>query len=293
MNWISSAVHSMVYVEPWLDIIALMALLRAGLSRRFPAMTCYLGLRAFTEGFLYLILEERHFLSVSARTQTFTYIYSYWILYALGAVAIFFVLQEIFKAVMEPVPGLQRLGLIAFRWVGIVSVVLVLVMNAHASNLHAFGDVYLAAVTAQLMRCVATLEICLLAFLALSVHSLGRSFRGRVFGIGLGLGLEACGDLITSLVYSKPGPIWSLANLFLMSASVITLVVWTVYFALPEPAEERGPITLPVTSPLLRWNDIASALGQRPAHVALGTQSSSFFLQDVEQVVDKLLSKTS
>jgi hypothetical protein len=293
MNWISTAVHSMVYVEPWLDIIALMALLRAGLSRRFPAMTFYLALRTFTEGFLYLVLEERHFLSVSARTQTLTYIYSYWILYALGAVAIFFVLQEIFKAVMEPVPGLQRLGLIAFRWVGVVSVVLVVGMNTHPTNLHAFGDVYLAAVTAQLMRCVATLEICLLAFLALSVHSLGRSFRGRVFGIGLGLGLEACGDLITSVVYSKPGPIWSLANLFLMSASVITLVVWTVYFALPEPAEERGPITLPVTSPLLRWNDIASALGQRPAHVALGTQSSSFFLQDVEQVVDRLLSKSS
>lgn len=293
MNWISTAVHSMVYVEPWFDIIALMALLRAGLSRRFPAMTFYLGLRTFTEGFLYLVLEERHFLSVSARTQTFTYIYSYWILYALGAVAIFFVLQEIFKAVMEPVPGLQRLGLIAFRWVSVVSVVLVLGMNALPVHKFAATDAYLAAVDTQLMRCVATLEICLLAFLALSVHSLGRSFRGRVFGIGLGFGLEAAGDLIMSLMSTKPGPIWSLANLFLMSASVITLVVWTVYFALPEPAEERGPITLPVTSPLLRWNDIASALGQRPAHVALGTQSSSFFLQDVEQVVDRLLSKSS
>lgn len=293
MNWISTAVHALVNIEPLLDVVALMVLLRAGLSRRYPAMTVYLSFRCFTEGFLLFILKERVFFNIAPRTQALTYIYSYWILYALGAVAIFFVLQEIFKAVMDPVPGLQRLGLIAFRWVSVVSLVLVIGMNALPVYKFAATDAYLAAIDTQLMRCMATLEICLLAFLAISVHSLGRSFRGRLFGIGLGFGLEAAGDLIMSLMSTKPGTIWSLANLFLMSASVITLMVWTVYFALPEPAEERGPITLPVTSPLLRWNDIASALGQRPAHVALGTQSSSFFLQDVEQVVDKLLSKSS
>jgi hypothetical protein len=143
-----------------------------------------------------------------------------------------------------------------------------------------------------MMRCVSILEICLLAYLALSVHSLGRSFRGRVFGIGLGFGLEASGELICSLLTAKPGPMWSVANFFLMFAATAAVVVWTVYFLLPEPAEEREPITLPVTSPLLRWNDIASALGQRPAHVALGATSSAFFLQDVEQVVDKFLTKT-
>ncbi|HTV07029.1 MAG TPA: hypothetical protein VME86_16795 [Acidobacteriaceae bacterium] len=292
MNWISSVVHALTYFEPVLDVIVLMALFRAGLSRRYPAMTAYIVFRCFTEAFLLFILKEQIFFNVSSRTQALTYAYSYWILYAVGAVAIFFVLQEIFKTVMEPVPGLQRLGLIAFRWVFVVSAVLVLGSNIHPPQLHAFGDNYFAAVSVQLTRCVAMLEVCLLAFLALSVHSLGRSFRGRVFGIGLGFGLEAAGDLIMTLT-ARPGTIWSLANLFLMSASVITLVIWTVYFVLPEPAEERGPITLPVTSPLLRWNDIASALGQRPAHVALGTSSSYFFLQDVEQVVDKFLTKSS
>lgn len=292
MNWISTAVHALVNIEPLLDVVALMALLRAGLSRRYPAMTTYLAFRCFTEGFLFFILKERELFNIAPRTQALTYIYSYWILYALGAVAIFFVLQEIFKAVMEPVPGLQRLGLIAFRWVTLVSVVLVLAMSAIPRHGGAGLDVYLCAITTQVMRCIAVLEICLLGFLALSVHSLGRSFRGRAFGIALGFGMEAAGDLIMSVMATKPGTIWSLANLFLMSASVITLTVWAVYFALPEPAEERGPITLPVTSPLLRWNDIASALGQRPAHVALGARSSSFFLQDVEQVVDKFLTKT-
>jgi hypothetical protein len=293
MIWTNWLLHTLVNIEPWLDLVALMAVIRAGLPRRFPAMTFYLGLRCMAEAFLYLILNENHFLSVSVRTQTLTYVYSYWILYALGAVAIFFALQEIFKAVMEPVPGLLRLGLIVFRWVSIASVVIVLGMTTLPSLKHATSDVLLATVTTQIIRCVAILEICLLAYLALSVHSLGRSFRGRVFGIGLGFGLEAAAGLICSLMITKGGSIWSFANMFLEVASVGTLLIWTTYFLLPEPAEERGPITLPVTSPLLRWNDIASALGQRPAHVALGATSSAFFLQDVEQVVDKFLTKTS
>ena len=292
MIWTNSVLHALVNVEPWLNLIALVAILRAGLSKRFPAMTFYLGFRCLTDATLYFILNENHLFAVSSRTQTLTYIYTYWTLYLLGAVAIFFVLQEIFKAVMEPVPGLQRLGLIVFRWVSFASVVILVGMTALPSHRNGTSDIFLAVVCAQMIRCVAILEICLMAFLALTVHSLGRSFRGRVFGIGLGFGLEAAGELVCSLMYSKPGPIWSVANLCLMSAATAAVLIWTTYFLLPEPAEERSPITLPVTSSLLRWNDIASALGQqRPAHVALGATSSAFFLQDVEQVVDKFLTK--
>jgi hypothetical protein len=291
MHWTNALLHALVDVEPWLNLIALLAIFRAKLSSRFPAMTFYLGFRCLTEAALFFILNEHHFISVSVHTQTLTYIYSYWICYTLGAIAIFFALQEIFKAVMEPVPGLQRLGLIVFRWVSVATVIILLAMAswpAHGSN-----NTFLASfIGLQIMRCVSVLEICLLAYLALTVHSLGRSFRGRVFGIGLGFGLQASAELISSALLIKHPAFWSTGNLVLEAISVVTLLSWTTYFLLPEPAEERGPITLPVTSPLLRWNDIASALGQRPAHVALGATSSAFFLQDVEQVVDKFLTKT-
>jgi hypothetical protein len=254
-------------------------------------MAFYLGFRCFTDLGLYIVLNEHHFIPVSVRTQTLTYIYGYWTCYLIGAVAVFLTLQEVFKIVMHPIPGLQRLGLIAFRWVGVATVITLLGMTVLPGHKYGSFDMFLALVGAQMLRCVAILEICLLAYLALSVHSLGRSFRGRVFGVGLGFGLQAAGELICSLMYSKPGTIWSWANLFLESASIIAVLTWTAYFLLPEPAEEAAPITLPVTSPLLRWNDIASALGQRPAHVSLGATSSAFFLQDVEQVVDKFLTK--
>ena len=291
MNWMTSLLHGLVAAEPLLNLIALIAILKAGLSRRFPAMTFYLALRCVADASLYFILNEHHFFAVSVRTQTLTYVYSYWICYTVGAVAIFFVLQEIFKTLMDPVPGLQRLGLLVFRWVSIASVVILLGMSVLPSHRYGSTDIFFAVVGAQMIRCVAMMEVCLLAYLALSVHSLGRSFRSTVFGLGLGFGLEAAGQLICSLMYSKPGPVWSWANLFLEIGSTAAIVIWTTYFLVPERQEERGPITLPVTSPLIRWNEIAGALGQRVPHVALGATSSSFFLQEVEQVVDKFLTK--
>lgn len=291
MTWTKPLLHILLDVEPALNLIALAALLKAGLSKRFPAMTAFLSLRLLTWGALYFILNEHHFFSVGVHTQTVTYIYTYWALYAVGAIAIFFVLQEIFTAVMQPVPGLQRLGLIAFRWVAIAAAVVVLGMTTFPSHGNK-NTIFASLVGLQMMRCISILEICLLAYLALSVHSLGRSLRGRVFGLGLGFGLQACGELISSGLLARHAAFWSWSNLFLEGVTIGALLVWTTYFLLPEPAEERGPITLPVTSPLLRWNDIASALGQRPAHVALGATSSAFFLQDVEQVVDKFLTKT-
>lgn len=291
MIWMKPLLHLLVNIEPWLNLVVFLAILRGELYKRFPAMAFYLGFRCLTDAGLFFVLNEHHFISVSLRTQTLTYIYGYWACYLIGAVAVFFALQEVFKIVMNPIPGLQRLGLLGFRWVSVATVITLLGMTILPGHKNGSLDMFLATLGAQMIRCVAIMEICLLAYLALSVHSLGRSFRGRVFGIGLGFGLQAAGELICSLMFSKPGTIWSLANLFLESASIVALITWTAYFLLPEPAEEAAPITLPVTSPLLRWNDIASALGQRPAHVSLGAPSAAFFLQDVEQVVDKFLTK--
>lgn len=289
----NSLLHILVVVEPFLNFIALLAILRAGLSERFPAMRNYLVLRCASDVILLFILKENLIFHVSNVTQTVTYIYAYWISYAVVAVAIFFALQEVFKALMEPVPGLQRLGLITFRWVSVASAVLLIGIGSSTQyQAGTKGMIFASLVGIQLMRCVSILEICLLAYLAISLNSLGRSYRGRVFGIGFGFGLQAAGELIVSSMLTRFHSIWSWQNLLVEIPAVAALVIWTVYLVLPEPAAERGPITLPITSPLLRWNDIASALGQRPAHVALGATSSAFFLQDVEEVVDKFLTKT-
>ncbi|HEX3469623.1 MAG TPA: hypothetical protein VHT28_00425 [Silvibacterium sp.] len=258
------------------------------MSKRFPAMMGYLGLRAVSALVLVIILNLHRFVPIQNTLQYSVYFYTYWSVYILSAIAIFFVIQEIFCHVTEPVPGIRRFGLIAFRWVAIISVI---ISVGSAFPLKGVGS-GLMSIGFQVMRCVSILELCLLAFLALSIHRLGRSFRSIAFGIALGFGLQAAMELILSEVATRSSTLDVNVNLALQIVITCVLVGWITYFLLPEPAMERETITLPVSSPLIRWNEIASALGHSTPHVAVGA-SRATFLQDVEQVVDKVLTKNS
>jgi hypothetical protein len=48
---------------------------------------------------------------------------------------------------------------------------------------------------------------------------------------------------------------------------------------------------VPVNSTIFRWNEIASALGHTGTQVAV-QPANSFFLTDVERVVEKVLSRS-
>ena len=65
--------------------------------------------------------------------------------------------------------------------------------------------------------------------------------------------------------------------------------MWVAYCALPEPV--RKPMVMPANSTIYRWNEIASALGHTGTQVAVQQPASSFFLTDVEKVVDKVLTR--
>jgi hypothetical protein len=58
---------------------------------------------------------------------------------------------------------------------------------------------------------------------------------------------------------------------------------------LPEPV--RKPVVLPINSTIYRWNEIASALGHSGTQVAVQQPANSFFLTDVERVVEKVLNR--
>jgi len=288
MQWTAVSMNILEFAEPVLIWLSLVFFLKSGMSRRFPAMMTYLGLRAGSAVILEVILNLHRFVSIDNTLQYSVYFYTYWSFYTLGAIAIFFVIQEIFCHVTEPVPGIRRFGLLAFRWVAIISVI---ISVSSAFPLKGLG-VGLMSVGFQVMRCVSILELCLLAFLALFIHSLGRSFRSMAFGIALGFGVQAAMELILSVAATRSSVLDVNINLALQIVITCVLAGWMAYFLLPEPEAEREAITLPVSSSLIRWNEIASALGHSTPHVAVG-QSGAFFLQDVEQVVDKILTKNS
>lgn len=276
----------LVRFELPLLIVALAALIRSGSARRLPALTTYLSIRV-----VYIALADA--LLWFGTPNSCAYFCEFWAGYIACAIAMFFVCQEIFKKVMEPVPGLRRLGLVAFRWVCIVTAVVGIGAFALPAITMSNAPVRISAIVVpvalNLGRCISILELCLLAFLALSIHTLGRTFRSRLFGISLGFGLQAAAELVNFALVKYPR-FELFANLFVQITVTAVVLTWIVYFVIPEPESERKILVLPPTSVVARWNGLAAGVGQAPA-LAPATAPTGFFLQDIEGIVDRVLAR--
>jgi hypothetical protein len=283
----------LIRLEPILVVLVAFSFFKSKSAQRLPAMATYLVVRLASLAYLEIVYNYGGGIAATDTIRYRAYFYGYWITYLAVTVSIFFVTQEVFKRVMEPVPGLRRLGLLAFRWISVVSIVVavgaIALPNAlseqHAQNADKIGQICV-----QTVRCVSVMEISLLAFLALSIHSLGRSFRSRLFGLGLGFGLQAAADLVSAAIPVRCPGLISAADLLDQVATTAVLLTWAIYFLLPEPEAERNMVVLPPSSMLARWNALAKGLGQMPEPVMVGAPTG-FFLQDIEGVVDRVLAK--
>jgi hypothetical protein len=287
----SVALTILYAAEPLLMVAAMIALLRSREQRRFPALFAYVGLRLGSSVVLHLLLQVRRVVAIDAATAYAWYFYSYWLSYVAGAVVVFLVIQEMFKSSMDPFPGLKWLGTISFRWVACISFV---AASAALLTPGGKGDRFLLAIVAQAMRCESIFILSLLLFLVIAAGKLGLSYRSRVFGISFGFGIMAACDLVVSAAFLHHGRsiMTSTISVITTSASLLTMVVWSTYFLRPEPARQAA--FLDPSSPLARWNEIATTLGQSGSRVpVVAVPASDFFLQDVEKVVDRILIKNS
>jgi hypothetical protein len=201
-----------------------------------------------------------------------TYFYTYWASYALEAVLSFFVIYSIYRLAMAPLPGLQRLGTLMFRWAGGIALAIAV---ATSLGPHEVTAKFVTRVVTQLQLSQSIITLCLLLFVCLTARPMGLSARSKVFGVSLGLGMMATSDLVSAAWI--PSNHLMNSGYSLVNGSVIcaALLLWTGYFALPEP--RRRMIVLPTTSPFLRWNQISLALGDEPGFVALGEVSPDMF----------------
>jgi hypothetical protein len=258
---------------------------RKRLQRRFPAMGIYLALRVFTAPVLLIFFygESQHWLNDYCDV---VYFYTYWAVYLASAVLIFFICQEVFHSALAGFTGLQKLGKVVFRWAALASLIVCLTTVPHFHH----SVFIIQDISFALMRSVSVLELCLLGFLCLSMNALNLSVRGMTFGIALGLGVMSSNDLVYSSFWTRR--MSATAPLQFVCESVILLAIggWITYCALPEPAPKL--VTQPVSSTIYRWNEIASALGHTGTQVAVRQPASSFFLSDVEKVVERVLSRT-
>jgi hypothetical protein len=258
------------YLEPLLCAITVISLLRSKAASSFRYVVALLSVRlassAICLGLIHLSIIEEH---LAYRI----YFYVYWGSYALEAIISLLVIYSIFKLSMAPLKGLQTLGMLIFRWVAAISVAVSIgvAMGPHLSRLQ-----FIVSVVTQIQQTSSILTLCLLLFVCFAIRPMGLSYRSRIFGISMGLGVLATTDLVRAAWLSHFSTnIYSSLNLISGIAMCITLCVWTAYFAFPEP--KRRLIVLPTTSPFLRWNQISMALGDDPGYVAVGGIAPELF----------------
>lgn len=254
------------------------------LRKQFPAMGTYLFLRAASMPVLMGLLygQSQHWLhDYSYRL----YFYLYWGSYFAGAIILYFIAVEVFRSAMSPFSGLVRFGTVIFRWAAVAS----LLIAVSALNFGHLSVLVLQVFAYRLMHAVSILELCLLAFLCLAMNALRLSVRDLSFGIALGFGTQAASDFIVSTLWNVHTTLNDPIQFLSEGVTLLTLAVWVGYSLAPQTVHR--PIVVSATSTIYRWNEIASALGHKSPNIAAPAQVNSFFLSDVEKVVEKVLSR--
>lgn len=253
-------------------------------DRIYPAMRVYLVVNAIGGVLVCALLGFPGLLAGSELTVYFTL---FWLAYGVSGVLTFFTAQQIFRDALEPLPGLRRLALVAFRWVAVVSVA-VSVVPAIVPLFFRAQSLQITAL--QAMRCVSVLEFCLVAFILLSAQALGISWRSRIVGITLGFGVLAVVDTVCFMFLLRSFSQLLSWLLVREAGSAFAASLWLVCLLTKEP--KRTAVRFKNSTQLQKWNEIAVALGKPVPHIALGqSEPSPFFLQDVERVVDRVLSR--
>ena len=272
------------------EILFLLAVLyciyRAQKNRIYPALWQFLIFWAASDALL-LAEASLHRLHLASGVQAYyAYFFTYWPVFAINTILILRVLHEMFRHAVRSVPGVQKLGRPIFFWALAVSVIL-----AFAAGItpHTSGMSLLLASAQVLQRSQSVLALCLVAFLAIASQTLGVSYSSRIFGVTFGFGLMATGNLVYSALFTYRSNLASAANMGLEIVTLTTIALWAVYFLKPEPT--RRLVTMPVTSPLVRWNEVAQTLGNPAGQVAVSYPPS--FMNDVLELVNDVMGPTS
>ncbi len=253
------------------------------LYRRFPDMAAYLALRVASMPTLMAAFYIQS--QPWGRSYYAVYFFAYWTVYITSAVLLLLVCIEVFRSALSALPGLMKIGIVIFRWAILVSVVLTF---SSISFVH-HGLAAVPDVAVGLMRSVSVVELCLLAFLCLSMNALRLSIRDLAFGIALGFGVMSSNDFVFAALTSRTSTMTATLQFAYEAVILASVAIWVAYSALPQAI--RKPLMMPANSTIYRWNEIASALGHTGTQIAMQQPANSFFLTDVEKVVEKVLTR--
>jgi hypothetical protein len=254
-----------------LSVACLLILRRRRAIADYKMLVAFMATEVLSESMTIPILFFRKTLGIPYLAAANIYFYGYWTIFVLQTALLIGIVYGVFHLAMTPLKGLHQMGKLAFRWVGSVAILLsiALGLGPHLSSPgYSLMSAWISATT-HLMQGVSILILCLLLFVCFSVKPLGLTFRSRIFGVSLGLGVYATVQLVSSAwtSMSQAPSVYSPMNLLNAVGAIVGYSVWLTYFAMPEP--ERRMILLPTTSPYFFWNAISEALGDDPGHVVV------------------------
>jgi hypothetical protein len=266
---------------PILQLLCVYLLYRRNLLKEFRFFFYYLIFLTGKNVFLFACYR-------TAGPSSWLYYSAYWVTMVLTDMFSIAVLYDIFCAAFKPFAGLQDLAKVAFKWAAVSILLIGLLVFASNPVAHSTKLTWLIAGINSFERIVRVMECALLVFLFMGSQHLGVSKRNRVFGFSLGFGFYS---FVQLLVYCAAAnshvsklPIF---EKLLPITFGLSLLIWTAYLLQPEPARES--LHIPVTSPLLRWNEVALAMGHTGGRVALN--ESEPFMPSVERMVEQVMKK--
>jgi len=249
----------------------LMAMWRRRAMRDFALLAAFLTTEIINQSVQIPIMFFRKSIGISVGSAYDVLFYSHIVIFCLQSLLLIGVIYSVFSLAMRPLVGLHTIGKVVFRWVAGVAVTLAVVFGLGTRLLMAgnASTSEFSSLMGQLQQGVNVLTICLLLFVCFSTKPLGLTYRSRIFGVSLGLGVFATVQLVQAAWFAtvQAHSVYSPIFLFSQLGVCVAFATWGAYFAVPEP--KRGMVLLPTTSPYFLWNRISEALGDQPGHVAV------------------------
>ena len=265
--------------------LALVSLLRTKVRYELPALGVFFGIRLLAPAIFLMCRYGSGWLPMTLLYSV--YYYSWWPLYICSALAAFFSIQQIIRCALSPLPGLSSLGVLFFRWAGLLSVVIAI--TAHLADIQGVTiRLWITKLLISFALCMCLFEVSLLTLLALTSRVLGFTLRSRVFGVSLGLALLGVTEFFDLALTQNGGAMVSSVSTICQLVTLTTLLILIFYLARPEP--ERGMLAAEKASTLMRWNEIVREMGVGPP---LPVERVPNFMEDVESLVERIMKRNA
>ncbi|MGC8549415.1 MAG: hypothetical protein ACP5M4_06920 [Acidobacteriaceae bacterium] len=246
----TNALIMVCMVEPMLWLLVMFSYSRYSPQARSRPFLFYLAVQlavsALSVPFLFVVVT-----SSGPRSAEMMALYTplFWLGEILSGVFAVATLRDILKRLLSVVPALQRVALIAFQWVLVIGIFMILSRMVGES-----GQASLTGELATLANGLNLTQLVLLLPLLPFTLSVQRTLRSHIQDMMMGLAVLAASSSVLYVGYHANGELSSAGAV--ISGHIIliaTLIFWCRCFV--AQGRREVPVTISMDSKLVRWSE--------------------------------------